>query len=151
MQNQYCKKSKIILIVSWILAITILIIGIAITSKSCNKTEDTSNKTSDLLYDGTIETITLDFTKTSNNQKIMYSFTPTNSGTYKIYIYCNSSCSLYVLNNNSQKELAQGEYLAYGLINNASKNVNLFKNNTYYIYIKQRANSVASIQITVTK
>ncbi len=141
------KKSKITLIVSWILAGIMLIVGIILT---VDVDDDTNKSTSSSpAYSGNIPNLFLNSAKHYSGQEIMYKFSPSNSGRYEIQTSTNGYYEVYVLKKNSQREIDNGDYVYHGSKSNTSYSyVSLSQSESYYIYVISDSDGSISVKIT---
>ncbi len=142
------KKSKIILIGSWILAGIFLIVGIVFATRKSNEgvwSKTSSSYSTEKAYDGTVYTISLNSEKSFYDSEVMYEFhrNYSSANTYTITVGSNAACTLYVLNDNRQSEITDGEYVCKVKFSGGTnkESVNLGGGYTYYIYVKGNYNT----------
>ncbi len=141
-----CTKAKIVLIVSWILALAMIIAGAAVSFSEDEGGYDGNgggysssygnNDDNQKLYTGTVVTISENTTEYFFAEEKMYKFTPASDKYYTITVSSDFSCSLYVLTKNSQTQMdEEGYHNSKRYFYSGSLNTYLSEKQTYYIYI----------------
>ncbi len=134
------KKTKTILLVSWVLALAFLIVGIVVAA-----TEGGGRA-----YDGKVLEIQQSIPKTAYEASAMFSFTPQFSGFYTIKSEAENSYNLYVLNENSRKEIEEKDYVKNSFFwgGSSTTEVYLSRGETYYVFIESTGNDRLTVTIT---